>query len=153
MSQTCSAKSLLRTILADLQSSRGPIIGGVITTNATWRWCFSFNVPCGVVALVIMVFTWPKKRVIGRISWSQLDLPGAFLIIAASVLIVFALQEAGSATYSWSSSTIIGCLVGGVLSSIAFLAWIWYLSTRTHRLAPLFSIQMFKNRVLSGAFL
>jgi hypothetical protein len=100
-----------------------------------------------------MIFTWPKKNVIGRIPWSQLDVPGALLIIAASVLTVFALQEAGSATYSWSSSIIIGCLVGGALSSVAFIAWVWYLSTRAHRLAPLFSIHMFKNRVLTGAFL
>ncbi|OQN98776.1 hypothetical protein B0A48_15445 [Cryoendolithus antarcticus] len=131
----------------------GPTIGGVITTQSSWRWCFLFNVPCGVFAIAVMLATWPKQDIAGRITWSQLDFIGALLIIGTTVLTVFALQEAGSDTYAWSSPTIIGCLVGGAVAAVVFGTWIWFLSKTPRKISPLFHTRVIKDRVLLGAFL
>ena len=107
----------------------------MITTRSSWRWCFLFNVPCGVFAIIVMLATWPNrpsspKSVVavietsdqqqqspekddGRLTWSRVDFLGALLLIAATVLTTFALQEAGAGVFAWSSATIVGSLVGG----------------------------------------
>jgi len=49
----------------------GPVLGGWLTENASWRWVFYINVPIAVVALVgISVFvTETKKDLFARLDW------------------------------------------------------------------------------------
>lgn len=61
-------------------------------------------------------------------SLQKVDFVGALLLLAASTLLVFALQEAGSTMYAWSSSAIISTLVLSSVCWIAFFAWIAWLS-------------------------
>jgi hypothetical protein len=56
-----------------------------------------------------------------------MDVVGAFLLLVASVLLVFALQQAGSQAYRWDSATIIATLVVSSVSWVAFIAWIFWL--------------------------
>nr|OQO31265.1 hypothetical protein B0A51_01019 [Rachicladosporium sp. CCFEE 5018] len=140
---------------AELFGFMSAVSGLVFTCSSilSWRWCFLFNVPCGVFAIAVMLATWPKQDIPGRITWSQLDFIGALLIIGTTVLTVFALQEAGSDTYAWSSPTIIGCLVGGAVAAVIFGTWIWFLSQKPRKISPLFHTRVIKDRVLLGAFL
>lgn len=128
--------------------NRGPTIGGVITTHSTWRWVFLFNVPCGVFLIILIFFVWPRTRTAGMIKWRQLDLIGCMLYLAASVLVVFALQQAGSGAYAWSSPTIIGCLVASGVAALLFAFWIWYLSHRERSILPLFPARIVNHRVM-----
>src|ERR1700744_4318600 len=32
----------------------GPVIGGIITDNASWHWCFLINVPIGALSLFLV---------------------------------------------------------------------------------------------------
>ncbi|KEQ86265.1 MFS general substrate transporter [Aureobasidium pullulans EXF-150] len=39
----------------------GPVLGGVITSNTTWRWVFWINIPCGVLVTVCVAFLFPNE--------------------------------------------------------------------------------------------
>jgi len=75
----------------------GPVVGGFLTTDVSWRWSFGINViiaPLAIVgALLFIAKTTPTAR------REPLDGPGAALIAAGMFLLVFALSEGG--TYGW----------------------------------------------------
>jgi len=73
-------------------------------------------------------------------GWRQIDFPGAFLFLAATILLIYALQSA-SATYGWSSSIIIGSLVGSGVSLILFIMYELRLP-RYSSLAPFFPLPL-----------
>jgi MFS family permease len=85
----------------------GPLIGGALTTRATWRWCFYINLPLGAVAmLTIWLFLdMPQQRELTGKPWmwklKHLDIPGAIMIAAGGICILLALQWGGQ-TYAVS---------------------------------------------------
>ncbi|KAK0506855.1 hypothetical protein JMJ35_010709 [Cladonia borealis] len=124
-------------LMLAIGSVLGPILGGVITERASWRWIYLFNAPAAAVGIAVMLFCWPRKEKSYKkpsITWQsiqQVDWVGAILLLAASILLVFALQEGGSIAYSWSSATIISTLTISGVCWIAFFAWVSWLSFRT----------------------
>src|SRR5947199_243041 len=49
----------------------GPVIGGWLTNNISWRWVFYINLPLGVLAFAgMMVFvTETGKNLVARLDW------------------------------------------------------------------------------------
>ncbi len=75
----------------------GPVIGGFLTTNYTWRWAFGINVIVAPLAIVgALLFVRRDPPATRRIS---IDVPGACLIAIGMFLFVFALSE--GARYGW----------------------------------------------------
>ncbi|MCJ1318774.1 hypothetical protein MMC15_004105 [Xylographa vitiligo] len=108
-----------------ISSVVGPILGGVLTDKASWRWCFWINLPIGgiAVATVFIFFKNPRREISGltfRQKIDQMDLLGAFFLICAIVCLLLALQWGGS-TYAWSDSKVWGCLLGFVLIISIFI--------------------------------
>ncbi|KAF2726752.1 efflux pump antibiotic resistance protein [Polyplosphaeria fusca] len=104
----------------------GPVLGGALTQDATWRWCFWINVPIGAVAsLLILIFLKSEtgRRIRAPVSWweqlKQLDPIGAGTSIASVCCLLLALQWGGS-TKPWNSATVIGLLTGFVLLLLVF---------------------------------
>lgn len=74
----------------------GPVIGGFLTTNYSWRWAFGMNVIIApIAALGALLLIRPGPRIPRR----PIDLPGAALITSATFLMVFALSDGG--TFGW----------------------------------------------------
>ncbi|KAL8810422.1 MAG: hypothetical protein Q9200_002590 [Gallowayella weberi] len=107
----------------------GPILGGVITEQASWRWIYLFNAPAAVIGIVILLLSWPRTDRSFRIanlslqSLLRVDWLGAFLLLAASTLLVFGLQQGGSTTYRWNSATIISTLTISGACWTGFFIW------------------------------
>ena len=75
----------------------GPVVGGFLTTNYSWRWCFRINVIIAPLAIIgALIFMKRDERNEHR---SPIDLPGALLVVAGMFLLVFGLSEGG--TYGW----------------------------------------------------
>lgn len=73
----------------------GPLVGGFLTTNYSWRWSLRINViaaPLFIIGALLLMR--PDRRPTRRPS---IDLPGAAMIATGSFALVFALSEA--ATY------------------------------------------------------
>ena len=75
----------------------GPVIGGLLTTDFSWRWSFRINVIIAPLAILGAMLFIPATKRSGRRE--PLDGPGAALIAIGMFLLVFALSEGGS--YGW----------------------------------------------------
>jgi MFS family permease len=53
-----SKRALYNGILGSLfgvATVAGPLIGGVLTTKASWRWCFNTNTPVGAITVASLI--------------------------------------------------------------------------------------------------
>ncbi|MBD7995571.1 DHA2 family efflux MFS transporter permease subunit [Arthrobacter sp. Sa2CUA1] len=99
----------------------GPLLGGWLTENASWRWAFGINVPVGllIVAGLLLFVAESSEPVTGAAQ--RLDLGGAALSILGFGALVFGLIE--GRTYGWWEATEAAPFQMGPLSPVplAFL--------------------------------
>ncbi|MFI7699916.1 MFS transporter [Nonomuraea sp. NPDC049480] len=82
-----------------LSAVGGPILAGALT-SVDWRLIFLINLPVGVAAALAALRYLPGTRPAGGV---RLDLPGALLASAGTVLIVFPLVQGGEHGWpAWS---------------------------------------------------
>jgi MFS family permease len=123
----------------------------------TWPWIFWINLPIGGIALVILLLAWPAKASTSSLTWSALasvDFLGSLLLLAASALLVFALQEAGSYQFAWNSPVIVCCLVFSAVSFVGFAGWQkWLVSHLKSRIKAIFPIETIAQRVIGAGMM
>lgn len=100
-----------------------------------------------------MLLICPNFQTPGTITWRELDILGCVLYLAASVLAVFALQQAGAGAFPWRSAAFIVCFVVAVLASVALAVWIAYLSRKERLIKPLFPARIVTHRVMLATIL
>ena len=102
-----------------ISSVAGPLAGGFLVDNLSWRWVFYVNLPIGLVALVVtsVVLKLPVMHMSRRV-----DVEGALLLVA-SVSSLLLVTVWGGREYEWTSPTILLLSGASLALAVAFVLW------------------------------
>jgi EmrB/QacA subfamily drug resistance transporter len=113
----------------------GPLAGGWIVDQVSWRWIFALNVPLVLGTLVLVFAAVPR---VTREAVRRVDFVGAGLCALGLGGFTFALIE--QPRYGWGSPVILVPLVGGVVAFGAFLAY------ERRAAEPMLKLELFGRR-------
>ncbi|KAK3382561.1 major facilitator superfamily domain-containing protein [Lasiosphaeria ovina] len=100
----------------------GPVLGGVFTSQVTWRWCFYINLPISGAGMAILVFVLKlhNPRTPMRQGLAAVDWLGSLAVIGGTLMVLLGL-EFGGVTNPWDSVTVIALIVFGVVTIALFI--------------------------------
>jgi EmrB/QacA subfamily drug resistance transporter len=120
-------------------SMGGPVIGGFIVSNVSWRWLFVANLPLAAFA------AWRLTRLPAGERHPRAeggaDIPGQILFALACVSLLFWLTSGGH-RFAWTSGISIA-LAATALASTALLAW-----NESRQRAPFLPVELLRNRTI-----
>lgn len=123
-----------------LSSVVGPIVGGFITDQLSWRWVFYINLPIGLAAALIMGIALKEPKLTTR---PKIDYAGAAVLMAAITILMLALVEGGT-----SFATLLAArnlmLLGAAVVLMAIFVWI-----EMRAADPIIPFQMFRSRTIT----
>ncbi|TGQ72790.1 MFS transporter [Mesorhizobium sp. M00.F.Ca.ET.186.01.1.1] len=120
-------------------SIAGPLLGGTFAEHLHWSLIFWINIPLGIVAMAIINKPLRKLPVAAR--QHRIDGLGALLLIAATALLLLALNWGGS-EYAWLSPEILGLLASSAIIWGAFALRLLRASE------PLISLEVLSNPIV-----
>jgi EmrB/QacA subfamily drug resistance transporter len=126
------------TAFTSVANIAGPILGGVLVDQVSWRLIFGINVLPIVVTVVLLAKLEPDGH---HAPGARIDYPGAVLGMLGLGLPVFALIE--QANFGWGSPVVLVPLVVGLLALAVFLVH----ERRTAQ--PMLPLELFRVRNFS----
>jgi MFS family permease len=120
----------------------GPVLGGALTENASWRWNFYINLPIsGFTFFLLLIFLDvhnPRTSMVD--GFKAIDWFGSLSILALTLMLLLGL-EFGGATFPWKSPQVICLIIFGSLMSIFF-----FFSEKRLARYPLMPLDLFGKR-------
>ncbi len=123
-----------------LSSIIGPIVGGFITDQISWRWVFFVNLPIGVIAALIIGFSLREPKILRK---PTIDYAGAILLMTAISLLMVAMVEGGSGGLFSPQNLLI------FTASVVLLAVFVIVEKRA--VDPIIPFDLFRNRTIAIA--
>jgi EmrB/QacA subfamily drug resistance transporter len=123
-------------------SALGLLIGGALTSYASWRWCLYVNLVFAAIAItggVLLLGRQPKT------PGARLDVPGVALVSGGMFCLVYGFSNA--ATHGWRAPSTAGFLAAGAALLGVFALWQWRAAQ------PLLPPRVVADRNRGGAYL
>ncbi|HET6910272.1 MAG TPA: MFS transporter [Mycobacteriales bacterium] len=121
----------------------GLILGGVLTSELSWRWVLFVNAPIGVaLAIVTPMVIGESERTPGRFA-----LPDAVTSTGGMAALVYGFINAADPSHGWGDTTTV------VSFAIAAVLLLSFLVIESRSAQPLLPLRLFENRTRNGAYL
>lgn len=122
-----------------VSTALGPVLGGVITTNWSWRGIFLVNVPIGVLAVALTAWRVEESK---SPHPTSPDWAGFALLTTGLVSLIYGLIRAGENT--WSDTGVIVCL------AIAAAALAGFIAAERRVAHPMFDLSLLRVPTFAG---
>ena len=121
----------------------GPVVGGVLSQSASWRWIFIINAPIGALAIVLGLRLLPKQTPQRAV---RLDVVSVLLLSPGLAGLIYSLSETRSVGAIGTAKVLLP-LVASVALIVGFIV-------RTLRAqAPLVDLRLFRRRTFAASSL
>jgi DHA2 family multidrug resistance protein len=126
----------------------GLLLGGILTDNLSWQWCFLINVPLGTASVLVLAMMLRNGSEGSASKQTRVDTVGLMLLATGPSLLVYVLSEGDR--YDWfNDPNLVLSATIGALATAAFIVW----ELRWAR-TPIVDLRIFKfRRVSVGATL
>ncbi|TRZ72344.1 MAG: DHA2 family efflux MFS transporter permease subunit [Actinobacteria bacterium] len=118
----------------------GPIIGGLLIDNLSWRWIFYVNMPLGVLGFVFGLFMLKESK---EPTAGRFDIRGFLLSGIGLAGVLYALSQAPEK--GWTSNSV---LVSG-LGGLVLLAMLVFVELRIDQ--PMISLRLYQDRMFRNS--
>ena len=93
-----------------LAPAAGPVLGGLLVTNLSWRWVFYVNLPIGAAAFIFGLLFVVEQR---EARPGRFDLPGFFLAGIGLGALMYGVSEGPDK--GWGSPVVLGTILAGIV--------------------------------------
>jgi EmrB/QacA subfamily drug resistance transporter len=124
------------TVPTTLAPALGPVLGGLLVTELSWRWVFYVNLPLGVAAFTFgLLFLQQQKQD----RPGRFDLPGFLLSGLGLGLLMYGVSE--GPTLGWRRPDVLASIAAGIVLLVAMVV------VELRSPAPMVDLRLLKNRL------